>query len=81
MIDGGRGLWVAHPKVPRVARSVSFGWGQAIMAGEPGFEPGPAESESAVLPLDDSPKFKVESAWGFRCRTSRCAGDDSTMDG
>ncbi len=27
------------------------------MAGELGFEPRLAESESAVLPLDDSPKF------------------------
>ena len=26
------------------------------MAGEPGFEPGPTESESAVLPLYYSPK-------------------------
>ena len=27
-----------------------------MMAGEPGFEPGPTESESAVLPLYYSPK-------------------------
>ena len=27
-----------------------------VMAGEQGFEPWLAESESAVLPLDDSPK-------------------------
>ncbi len=29
------------------------------MAGELGFEPRLAESESAVLPLDDSPKFSA----------------------
>ena len=27
-----------------------------LLAGGPGFEPGLAESESAVLPLDDPPK-------------------------
>ncbi len=30
-----------------------------IMAGEPGFEPGLRDSESRVLPLDDSPKTDV----------------------
>ena len=31
------------------------------MAGEPGFEPGPTESESAVLPLYYSPKaFQIK---------------------
>ena len=31
------------------------------MAGEPGFEPGPTESESAVLPLYYSPKaFQIQ---------------------
>ena len=29
--------------------------GLSYMAGGPGFEPGLAESESAVLPLDDPP--------------------------
>ena len=36
------------------------------MAGEQGFEPWLAESESAVLPLDDSPKEKAEASdFGF----------------
>ncbi len=32
-----------------------------LMAGGPGFEPGLAESESAVLPLDDPPVESVEA--------------------
>ncbi len=31
------------------------------MAGGPGFEPGLAESESAVLPLDDPPVLEIFS--------------------
>ena len=31
-----------------------------ILAGEQGFEPWLAESESAVLPLDDSPRIRPE---------------------
>ena len=30
-------------------------FGEDWMAGDPGFEPGLTESESAVLPLDESP--------------------------
>ena len=30
------------------------------MAGGPGFEPGLAESESAVLPLDDPPTVTID---------------------
>ena len=45
------------------------------MAGEPGFEPGLTDPESAVLPLDDSPesihinKLLRSSlrCWGFNC--------------
>ncbi len=38
------------------------------MAGEEGFEPPLAESESAVLPLDDSPMFKhiATNLYGYR---------------
>lgn len=49
------------------------------LAGGPGFEPGLAESESAVLPLDDPPsRFKVPRAsparWGpGLLRTSMCS--------
>ena len=40
------------------------------MAGEPGFEPGPTESESAVLPLYYSPKvrFILELRLAGNCR-------------
>jgi hypothetical protein len=43
------------------------------MAGELGFEPRLAESESAVLPLDDSPKFSA----GLY---SNCSKDSNYID-
>ena len=50
-----------------------------VLAGGEGFEPPLAESESAVLPLDDPPgvsgKFKAERAIGKRLRAG--IGPDS----
>jgi hypothetical protein len=43
---------ISHQKRPRISAKPLF-----IMAGEEGFEPPLAESESAVLPLDDSPMY------------------------
>lgn len=31
------------------------------LAGDPGFEPGPADPESAVLPLDESPTLSTKN--------------------
>ena len=39
------------------------------MAGEPGFEPGLTESESVVLPLDDSPVKKGDELTFRELRT------------
>jgi hypothetical protein len=36
-----------------------------LLAGDPGFEPGLTESESAVLPLDESPSGKPEKPLWF----------------
>lgn len=55
--------------------------GRVGLAGGPGFEPGLAESESAVLPLDDPPGDRDvgarASAWSTGAACGPCAGRPS----
>ena len=46
---------VLHPMIPGPKTKRAPEGARFVLAGGPGFEPGSAESESAVLPLDDPP--------------------------
>lgn len=69
--------WWRHSSLVRLSKSQAAGRGRLV--GRPGFEPGSAGSEPAVLTLDDPPKGSVRVHASFDQSYKALVFDD-TLD-